>query len=230
MIQRIHSNIPNPDPSIITSEAIDRRVENATAVLNARIDGMATAVEVFQANLTRVPTELDRAIKGLRELLEARLASLELNVDRIEERSLGNVVVVQDALIELQKLASTTEERFLGLSLRFEERVDERDTAVKDAFAAQNELQTTIAAGFTKSIDALEALLSGQTNANNEKISDLKDRLTAIENRTAGMTTANTENRAVNTDNSARMMSILAIVIATAVGIGDIIVRLSGHP
>jgi hypothetical protein len=73
--------IPNPDPSVITSEAIDRRVNNMQAVLEARIEGMDRAIIVFQDNLTRVPTQLDRAVAGLRDLLEARLLSIEKTLD-----------------------------------------------------------------------------------------------------------------------------------------------------
>jgi hypothetical protein len=67
----------NPDPSVVTSEAIDRRVRNAAEVISARIDGMEKAVAVFQADLTRVPTQLDRAIKSLDDLQSARISRFE---------------------------------------------------------------------------------------------------------------------------------------------------------
>jgi hypothetical protein len=67
----------NPDPSVVTSEAIDRRVNNVAEVISARIDGMEKAVAVFQADLTRVPTQLDRAIKSLDELQTARISRFE---------------------------------------------------------------------------------------------------------------------------------------------------------
>lgn len=230
MPDRIASSIiPNPDPSLITSEAIDRRVADAMAILGARLDAADKAVEVFHADLTRVPTQLDTAIKGLRELIEARIEAVERNVDRIEVRLLTNVNVVQEGLVELQKLTATTEQKFLGLDLRLEERVKERNNTTKEAFAAQKELQAFISAGFTKAIDAQQTLLSAQTNANNDKISDLKDRLTAMENRTAGISTANIENRSSNTDTSTRMVAIFAVVAVVVIGIAEIITRIAVH-
>ena len=85
--------VPNPDPSLITAEAIDRRVENAEKVIGARIDGMEKAVNVFQADLTRVPTQLDRAVEGLHDILNARR---EGSIAVLEQRLSG-----MDRAIEL---------------------------------------------------------------------------------------------------------------------------------
>ena len=47
-----------------------------------------------------------------------------------------------------------------------------------------------------------------------DKISDLKDRLTAIESRTSGITAANSANRDVSNDSTGRMLSVVAILIS----------------
>jgi hypothetical protein len=253
MVDRPATVIPNPDPSVITSEAIDRRTENLGAVINARIDGMEKAVNVFQADLTRVPTQLDRAIQGLRDLIEARLVGVSSDLESIHIQ-LGNrdhVVKTQVdgmyALLseEIAKLAAVTTERFVGVAAQFSERdtrTDQRagDTklAVDAAFAAAKEATSKIEAGFTKAIDGLQQLLNTTTAAINDKVTDLKDqsaanlsdlkeRVTAMENRTAGITTANQENRSVAQDGSARLLAIAAIVIAIVIGLGEIFVRVS---
>jgi hypothetical protein len=99
--------VPNPDPSVITSQAIDRRVESTERAVNARMDGMQKAVDVFQNDLTRVPTQLDRAINGLRDLMEARLGSYAHDISGVKEfagnRDRDNMEIVSTRLNAMDK-------------------------------------------------------------------------------------------------------------------------------
>lgn len=221
--------IPNPDPSLATSEAIDRRAENIEKVINARIDGIEKAVAVFQADLTRVPTQLDRAISALRDLLEARLKNIDTELVSINKDIHGRedditrqIVHLKDLMSgRIDELGAVTAERFVGVGSQFAERdtrTDQRagDTklAVDAAFAAAKEATAKIEAGFTKSIEEIQRLLNATMQATNDKISDLKDRLTAIENRTIGITTATSGQRDTSNDASARVFSTISIVIS----------------
>jgi len=51
--------------------------------------------------------------------------------------------------------------------------------------------------------------------------------MTALENRTAGISSANQENRVVNHDNSARLLAGFGIAVAFAVGLGQIFTHLT---
>lgn len=99
--------IPNPDPSIVTAVAIDRAVENAERVISARIDGMAKAVEVFQSDLTRVPTQLDRAIISERAVLESKFHELaaiaEANKELAAAKRDGIVGIIEQRLDGMDK-------------------------------------------------------------------------------------------------------------------------------
>jgi hypothetical protein len=212
----IPSVIPNPDPSVVTSEAIDRRVNTAIAVvvaqvegmgraIDARIDGMEKAVIVFQADLTRVPTQLDRAISALREVIETRIDGTD------KER---------EALLKLVFL------KISELEARVKQHWDENGEALAAALASAKETTTKIEISFTKSIDAQEALIAAQNVAIGDKIGDLKDRVTAIESRTAGIVGANVENRQANQDNSARMIGFVGLAVSLAVGVGTIVARM----
>jgi hypothetical protein len=208
--------IPNPDPSAITSEAIDRAVSNAVKVVDARIDGMEKAVEVFQADLTRVPTSVDRAILGLRELQEARFKAIEENLKGLHNaiepidcdirKEISHLRALMDAGME--KLAAVTTERFAGVAAQFAERdtrTDQRagDTklAVDAAFAAAKEATAKIEAGFTKQIDGMVTIIDTKTSNLAGGLGDLKERLTAMESRTQGISTANAGNREQGRDN-----------------------------
>ena len=126
--------------------------------------------------------------------------------------------------------------KFLGIAdqfserdLRVEQRAGDTKLAVDAALNAAKETTNKIEAGFTKSIDAQQDVIEAITKSTDEKISDLKDRLTAIENRTAGINNANAENRQSNTDTSARTMAVVGLGVALVVGIGEIISRVAIH-
>ena len=238
------NNPASPVPPISTSEAIDRAVNNSKELIDAKIAAMDRAVQVFQADLTRVPTQLDRAISGLRDLLESRINQNSKDVDQIHtvldtrDNAIRRQVADIHSLmsVEIGKLAEVTREKFVGVAAQFSERdtrTDQRagDTklAVDAAFAAAKEATSKIEIGFTKSIDGLQQLLQAVSKSSDDKISDLKDRLTAVESRTAGISSANSENRTAWSDTSARMMAAVAIAVALVIGIAEIIVRLQAH-
>src|SRR6185312_11794784 len=213
MVERVPNEvIPNPDPSQITSAAIDRAVKNAFDVVSAKLDGMEKAVEVFQADLTRVPTAVDRAIAGLRELIEARIHGIDHDLIEIHKVLDNRDSIIKEQITHLrdltfgkiEELSSVMIERFTGVAAQFSERdtrTDQRagDTklAVDAAFAAAKEATAKIEAGFTKSIDALQELLKATAKSSDDKIADMKERITTIEARTQGITSERTEHREV---------------------------------
>lgn len=227
--------IPNPDPSLITSDAIDRAVANAVKVFDARIDGMQKAVEVFQADLTRVPTAVDRAILGLRELQETRFKSVESNLDGLHKsidpidcdirKEIGHLHALMMA--EVQKLSEVTGQRFLAVGAQFSERdtrTDQRagDTklAVDAAFAAADKGLTKIEGGFTKQIDGILNVVDTKTNNLAGGLSDLKERFTALESRTQAIASTHTENRSEKQDNR----SVIFGVIGALVGVVGLLI------
>jgi hypothetical protein len=212
---KIQEIIPNPDPSALTSTSIDRAVTNAFRITEAkltaidvRIDGMEKAVEVFQADLTRVPTQLDRAIDGLRDVIDAEM---------------------RGSIKEIEKLDAVTDQRFIAVGAQFTERdtrTDQRacDTqkAVDAAFAAAKESIAEIKANFTKQIDGLITILDSKTGNLANSLADLKERVVSIESRTAGISIANLDQRAGRVEshnqqidsrgNMAVIISIMAVV------------------
>ena len=231
---------PVPDPTLLTTQQLIRevtvlkqylesRVENSENVISARIDGMEKAIEVFQADLTRVPTQLDRAIQSHKELNESEIRSLSSDINRMSlalahrgEDIREQIVHLRDLSFgKIEELASVTTERFQGVAAQFSERdtrTDQRagDTklAVDAAFAAAKEATAKIEAGFTKSIDSILELLKTTMKSSDEKISDLKDRITSIESRTVGITSANTETRNTAVDNRGMVFGSIGIAIS----------------
>jgi hypothetical protein len=215
------------NPSQITQSAIDKAIESAFSVLTARLDGMVKAQELFQADLTRVPTTVDRQITALRELLETRFNGIDMDLkgihkglDSNDEMVAKEIQHLRDLVFgKIEELGAVTTERFTGVAAQFSERdtrTDQRagDTklAVDAAFAAAKEATAKIEAGFTKQIDAMINIIDTKTSNLSGGLSDVKDRMTALENRFTGMTASRADSR----NDSADSRGNLALIVSAA--------------
>jgi hypothetical protein len=162
---------------------LDSRISGETAVMNARIAAIDHATVVFQENLTRVPTAVDKAVSNLAALHGEKFSGVE-------------------------KLLT---EKFAGVEKQFRERDVRVDTsatqtklaidaalqAAKEAVGEQNRSSalsiSKSEAGTAKQIDQLGMLLQSATKALDEKNDDLKERLTRLEGQQLGGSTKTTE-------------------------------------
>ena len=236
-----------PNPSVIIAEAIDRAIANATAIqvarfdaTHTRVDGVEKAVEVFQADLTRVPTQLDRAIAGQSAIFYARLDAIGKDLDRIYADLGMRGSDISEAITHLrdlsfgkiQELSSVTTERFTAVAAQFAERdtrTDQRagDTklAVDAAFAAAKEATGEIKTGFTKQIDAMVVIIDTKTNNLSSTLGDLKERFTALEARTQGLTAGRETVRTEQQDTRGIIFGVLGIMIGGAALLVSVLVH-----
>lgn len=156
--------------------AIEARIVSVVDSLETRFDAIDKATTLQHEDQTRVPTQIDKAIIGLRELLEQMLKTY-------------NAEVVGD----LRRHVSETTEKFAGVAAKFSDvatRTDQRagdiKLAVDAAFAAAKETTAKIETGFTKQIDSMSDLIDTKTTNLEGNIGDLKDRLIAIESKSKG--------------------------------------------
>jgi hypothetical protein len=196
------------NPSQITQQAIDKAIDAAFQIIVARLDAQEKAQDLFQADLTRVPTTVDRQITALRELLEQRLIGIEMDIKgmhrAIDDRDSKTKSQVDHLhalmLSKVEELSSVTTERFLGVAAQFSERdtrTDQRagDTklAVDAAFAAAKEATAKIEAGFTKQIDAMISIIDTKTSNLAGGLGDLKESFTRLEARSQGVRSGSTD-------------------------------------
>ncbi len=141
--------------------------------IDVRFEAIDKATTLQHEDQVRVPTQIDKAISALRDILEQslRTASVEM-------------------LGELRRHIAETAEKFAGVAAQFSERdtrTDQRagDTklAVDAAFAAAKEATAKIEAGFTKQIDSMNTIIDTKTANLADSISDLKYRIVALEAR-----------------------------------------------
>ena len=161
-----HQVIPNPDPSARTSSEIDKTVAASEAKVLARIDGIEKTIDAQHGDLVRVPTLLDRAILSQHELFDSKLT---------EHRAV-------------------LEEKLLSVAKQSEERVKRFDLAILDTkgslevgLNAAKDSVAKVEALFGKQIEGQGDLIRATAKNAEDKISDLKDRLTALESRGQGV-------------------------------------------
>ena len=200
------SNIPIPDPSVITQQIIDKTVENLRretskdiAALDktqtTRIDAIDKASEVLADNVNRVPTLLDREITRIVEMLK-----------RVE---------------------ALTDEKFSGIGRQIQERdlrteQDKRtgETAIAAAFQAQKEAAAKSEILTTKLIDGLGAIITNNTKTTDDTLAIINERLA----RGDGGDKAHSSSQAT-------MIAIAAVIVSLIVGGFSIVsdVRSSGR-
>lgn len=163
---------PIPDPTLLTTEALKREISALKELMTTRLDAMDKAMSIFSENLQRTPTDTDKQIGHLKELIFGRF-------DTVAEQF------------------NSVQTQFVERDVRVEHTARDTKTAVDAALAAQKELASKQADSFglsigksenatTKQIDQLGVLIQQSTKASDDKIGDIKDRLTRIEGASKG--------------------------------------------
>jgi putative NIF3 family GTP cyclohydrolase 1 type 2 len=181
------SNIPIPDPSLITARVIaEVRAELREEFREAlraqqellistgvsrhekamlRIDAVERAAEVFEESLNRVPTVLDREVNRLEALFVERLNAVGIRIDTFH--TLADALranakeAVAAALVALKEMTAVQHAAYAAA-------VDKGEAAT------------------TKEIDGIKLLISGTSKAFDTEISNLTDRLNRGEGALVG--------------------------------------------
>ena len=180
---------PVPDPTILTTEQSNR-------------------LELMLRNL--ISTEITHQD----ELFDEKLEGVRL---QFSEKILSNIRQFGEKLTKI-------ETQFEMLSDRTAEQKKDTKDALDAALAAQKEAVAAQTASSEKSITksetatierikAVETLLSASSRASDDKIDDLKSRITAIESVKLGSIEQHAAGRESGTDTRAILTSVLGVVI-----------------
>lgn len=163
----------------------------AAKELEPRSDPVVSQGTVPIPDPTKLTTEAVAALKvQLTELFGKEFDGIRREVERLsKEMDARPAAVIQ----EIKHLDQLMNEKFKGVDQQFAG----RDTALAAALLAQktsveeqnksNALSAAKSeAAFEKRIDGVSALISSQTKATDDKITDAKDRITTMESRSAG--------------------------------------------
>jgi hypothetical protein len=226
---------PIPDPTLLTTAALTREIAALKDVVFTRLDGMDRAIVLFDANITRVPTETDRAILHLKELLESRLDGMDKAVRLLQDLNDKIPVKIDEKIMALHGVHG---EKFDSIQTQFRERdvrseqsskdskvaVDAALQAAKEAVGEQNKSSALAIAkseaSTTKQIDQLGQLIQSTTKGVDDKFQDVKDRLTRIEGKTEGK--AGADDRHQTQSNWS-----VGLIVAVAIGLVGMAISIS---
>lgn len=175
------------DPQALMQSIADRSISTLRGEITVRINGIEKAVDTAQENLVRVPTDVEKAIQALREVLEAEIVGNK-------SLYLEKFVAVTETV---KVLKDTINDRFTQNDQNTEKAFNAAKQAVAERDASNAKSADKSEANLAKLIGALEDNLKtlGQTTESrielnktntDDKISDVKDRLAALESRITG--------------------------------------------
>lgn len=174
-------------------------------------DGLVTSL-IPSPDPTKLTTEAtDKLDKTIRELVRSEMDHL----DRL-----------------FQEKFTTVEQKFKALTERTEEQKRDTKDALVAALAAQKEAVASQTAASEKSITksetttterikGVETLLATTTKATDDKIGDLKERITTVESRRFGQENEQTKNTTSN-------QWIVGLVIGSVIGVIGLVVGVVG--
>jgi len=208
---RPSNTVPIPDPTLLTTQQLLREITALRELFETRLDGMDKAITLIQAHADRIPSSTDIALQRLQELLDNKLMNVQAQFDardRAVDRAVTTALEAQKATMLLQnsslnesvsRLQELHDEKFESIATQFRERdvrteqaskdskvaIDAALQAQKEAVGKQNEANSAAIskseAAFVKQIDQIGILISTMTKGTDDKIGDIKDRLTTIE-------------------------------------------------
>lgn len=222
--------LPAMDPTALTTRQLLREIETLSAIfqekvtsINVRLEAMDKAQSLFHENLTRVPTEVDKAIAHLKELHEAWF---------------------------IEKFTGVTAS-FIGINMRFDERdaraeqmIRAQEAALKIALDAAKEavLQQNIAlgeatskaeAGFIKQMDQLMALFQAGMKTLDEKIGTAvktsDDKIAAIEKQltlVVGTGMGGESTRVRYQQNNAQNITVVGLIVMGLLTLASLVVAI----
>lgn len=147
--------------------------------------------------------QLLRELMGLRELIEARLDGIEGRMESSDkavellQAFADRTPTTKDVQHEVVALREVVMEKFVGVDKQFTERDARQEQTTKDsvkavdaAFASADKAITKTETSFTKQQDEQSKRIDAVAQVSNEKIDDLKQRITTIESRANGINQA----------------------------------------
>lgn len=208
-------DLPVPDPTVLTTQAVDRAIGSYREVMEARLGGMDRATELVALSIAETRQGATEKITGL--------------VGEIGRREVAQREII---VAEIRRVSDVSSERFDAVRTQFNERdtrteqaaqesrisLDAALAAAKEAVSEQNKANA-LAIGKSEDatkerLDALALLMTTSVKSLEDKIGDVKSRLDRGEGRTGGQDDSRDDRRV----NVGQIMLALSVLIA-AVGL-----------
>ena len=209
---------PDPDPTVLTTAQLFRTVGDLKQIIFIRLDAMDKAMTLFNENMTRVPTAVDKQVAQLAELVAAKIDVIRQTFMTVEEKfaSIGTQFKERDVRVE--QTARDTKVA-VDAALQAAEKAVGKQNEASGLSIAKSENATN------KQIDQLGELLKTNQSATADKIDDLKERLLRLEGADQGQKAAVTSQRATTTS----VAQVIGVVAAVVLGVVSLVVTVAFH-
>jgi hypothetical protein len=232
---------PRPDPTRLTTELLNREIASVKEMVNLRLDSLAIRLDELRANISEGPPEIHRAIDALKMFIDSSLGERDKAIDLFQKSTDSIHILIDEKLLALKSLH---EEKFGSIQTQFRERdvrseqsskdskvaVDAALQAAKEAVGEQNKSSALAIAksetSTTKQIDQLGSLVVSQAKNVDDKITDVKERLTRMEGQGLGKVATDYDHNASSKLNISIVSSIIAL---TSLIVTIIVVMRSWH-
>jgi len=247
------NNVPQRDPTLLTTPQLTREISNARELIECKVSGAVVMLEGrIAANATAIDTlrmvvdkHTDIATKDVKEILETRLAGMDRAIDLLQDIH-NRVPMLMDEKINQLRLLH--QEKFDSIAVQFAERdtrteqtaagvkiaVDAALQAAKEAVAEQNR-SFALATGKSetatmKQIDALGLAIQTANKGLDDKIADMKDRLTRIEGMDLGSNRHREQQLGERADTHGGNQNMIAIAAAVLAALAIVFAYMHSSP
>ena len=168
MSEKENIKTPIGDPSQLTNQMVWREIESLKELLQTRLNGVEDGIKVAHEDLVRVPTDVQKAVEGVQDLFSTKIfyenKLVDLQIRNIENRFSW----IEQVRVEQKRDTATAVDAALKAA---KEAVTEQNNS--NVLAINKSEQAT-----SKQIDQLADLVNTGILNLNDKIGDVKDRVT----------------------------------------------------
>lgn len=188
---------PVTKSSLLTLEVVDKSIGWLERYIVSRLNSMQKATELLQARADKVPSEVDLKVGGLKELHAFRFEAVDREFASLDKRIAENSINSKEAISAALMAAKE---------------------AVKEQNISNKEASYKMEGGFSKQIGDLSSLFKSTTDSLLAQIADVKERISAMENRGLGQTSAQSTQQTSS--------NFLLAIIGTLIAIGAVVVAI----
>jgi hypothetical protein len=165
-MSELQQHLRVPDPTELTTQQLLREIATLKELLEARFEGIDKATELRQAHIDRIPGLVAEQVNHLQNIQDEKFRSIAV---QFTERDIRTEQTSRDSKVA----------------------VDAALQAAKEAVGEQNKSSALAIAksetGTTKQIDQIGVIINTTTTGLNDKIDDIKTRLTVIDGKAQGV-------------------------------------------
>ena len=199
--------VPIPDPTQSTLALLNREV----SILNEKIEATNKAIrEILRSELDSMRMIIDLRDQKVNDAIGARTALLKVIEEENDKRIIALQALFEERFNRVDAGFTNVDNQFTSRDTALSAALTATQTAADNALTATKEAVSTAGIVTKDLINQQGTLLNEVTRGLSTSLGDVKERLTAIEARTAGIGEANTNLG----DNIAMFVGIGGFVIA----------------